>query len=246
MKYSQLVPLHTRHVHRSIHAFATSCIRIVEFIHTMMTSSNRCILRVPGPLCGRVTCDRWMPHTKASDAELCFFSLICAWINVSNCEAGDFRRHRAHYDVTVMHCGVSYKHYLYTATVEMFDTSQVYWYSFMENIPRYDIQFNNGACMYLKQTWYDMHSPPQTNFGELWINIFTFPLKGILNSLRPSWGISYIRILEMLWRNCDNAVEWPLLAYLRSMTWNDTSTHLGVILWRGWPEWRPALHMPWL
>ena len=32
------------------------------------------------------------------------FSLICAWINgwVSNREAGDLRRHRTHYDVTVM------------------------------------------------------------------------------------------------------------------------------------------------
>ena len=32
------------------------------------------------------------------------FSLICAWINgwVNNREAGDLRRHRAHYDITVM------------------------------------------------------------------------------------------------------------------------------------------------
>ena len=32
------------------------------------------------------------------------FSLICAWINgwVNNCEAGDLRRHCAHYNVTVM------------------------------------------------------------------------------------------------------------------------------------------------
>ena len=32
------------------------------------------------------------------------FSLICAWINhgVNNCEAGDLRRHRAHYDINVM------------------------------------------------------------------------------------------------------------------------------------------------
>ena len=32
------------------------------------------------------------------------FSLICAWINgsVNNREVGDLRRHRAHYDVTVM------------------------------------------------------------------------------------------------------------------------------------------------
>ena len=33
------------------------------------------------------------------------FSLICAWINgwVNNRDAGDLRRHRAHYDVTAMH-----------------------------------------------------------------------------------------------------------------------------------------------
>ena len=35
------------------------------------------------------------------------FSFICAWINswVNNHEAGDLRRHRAHYDVIVMCCG---------------------------------------------------------------------------------------------------------------------------------------------
>ena len=35
------------------------------------------------------------------------FSLICAWINawVNNCEAGDLRRHRAHYGVIVMFFG---------------------------------------------------------------------------------------------------------------------------------------------
>ena len=39
------------------------------------------------------------------------FSLICAWINgwVNDCEAGDLRRHRAHYGVTVMGCGVVVK-----------------------------------------------------------------------------------------------------------------------------------------
>ena len=33
------------------------------------------------------------------------FSLICAYKNglVSNCEASDLRRHRAHYDVIVMY-----------------------------------------------------------------------------------------------------------------------------------------------
>ena len=48
---------------------------------------------------------RWIPHTKASDAELSWMlSLICIWIKgcVYNPEAGDFRRHRGHYDVNVM------------------------------------------------------------------------------------------------------------------------------------------------
>ena len=39
----------------------------------MMTSSNENIFRVTGPLCGKFTCPRWIPRTKASDAELwCF------------------------------------------------------------------------------------------------------------------------------------------------------------------------------
>ena len=47
----------------------------------------------------------WIPLTKASDAELLVFTLICAWINdwVNNREAGDLRRHRTHCDVIVMH-----------------------------------------------------------------------------------------------------------------------------------------------
>ena len=39
------------------------------------------------------------------------FSLICVWINdwVNNREAGDLRRHRGHYDVTVMLCHLKRK-----------------------------------------------------------------------------------------------------------------------------------------
>ena len=53
------------------------------------------------PIVGEFTSHRWIPLTKASDAEL---PLICAWINgwVNNNDAGDLRRHRAHYDVIVM------------------------------------------------------------------------------------------------------------------------------------------------
>ena len=71
--------------------------------NNMMTSSNGNIFRVTGPLCGEFTGDRWIPHTKASDAELWCF-LWSAWINgwVNNCETGDLRPYRAHYDVIVV------------------------------------------------------------------------------------------------------------------------------------------------
>ena len=46
---------------------------------------------------------RWIPRTTASDVEVCLF-LICAWISfwVNKSEAGDWRRHCAHYDTNVM------------------------------------------------------------------------------------------------------------------------------------------------
>ena len=43
------------------------------FVQFMMTSSNWNIFRVTGHLCGAFTGHRWIPRTKASDAELwCF------------------------------------------------------------------------------------------------------------------------------------------------------------------------------
>ena len=70
----------------------------------MMTSSNGNIFGVTGHLCREFTGPRWIPRTKASDAELWRFLLICVWINswVSNHEAVDLRRYRAHYDGIVM------------------------------------------------------------------------------------------------------------------------------------------------
>ena len=70
------------------------------FLELMMTSSNGNIFRVTGPLCGEFTGHRWIPLTMASDAELWCFAWINGWVN--NRDAGVLRRHRAHYDVTVM------------------------------------------------------------------------------------------------------------------------------------------------
>ena len=60
--------------------------------------------RVNGPLCREFTGHRWVPLTKASDAELWCFLWYVPWINglVNNREAGNLRAHRAHYDVIVM------------------------------------------------------------------------------------------------------------------------------------------------
>ena len=60
--------------------------------------------RVTGHLCGEFTSDRWIPRTKASDAELWCLLWSAPGINdwVNNGDAGDLRRHRAHCDVIVM------------------------------------------------------------------------------------------------------------------------------------------------
>ena len=56
------------------------------------------------PLCGEFTGNRWIPLTKAGDAELWCFLWSAPWINgwVNNRKAGNLRRHRAHYDAIVM------------------------------------------------------------------------------------------------------------------------------------------------
>ena len=68
-----------------------------------MTSSNGNIFGVTGPLWGESTGHRWIPLTKASDTVLWCF-LWSAWTNdwATTRDVGDLRRHRAHYDVTVM------------------------------------------------------------------------------------------------------------------------------------------------
>ena len=70
-----------------------------HFMLYMMTSSNGNIFRVTGHLCGEFTGPRPVTRSFAM-----MFSLICVWVNdwVNNREAGDLRRYRAHYDVSVM------------------------------------------------------------------------------------------------------------------------------------------------
>ena len=68
----------------------------------MMTASNRNIFRVTGPLCREFTGVRWIPRTKASDAELwCFLWSAPNYTAEKTLARLVFRRHRAHYDVIV-------------------------------------------------------------------------------------------------------------------------------------------------
>ena len=72
-------------------------------IYHMMTSWNGNIFRATGHLCREFTGHRWIPCTKASDAELWCFLWSApenGWVN--NHVAGDLRHHHTHYDVIVM------------------------------------------------------------------------------------------------------------------------------------------------
>ena len=73
----------------------------------MITSSNWNVFHVTGHLCGEFTGQRWIFPHKGQWRGALMFSFICAWINgwVNNGESGDLRRHRDHYDVTVMVSG---------------------------------------------------------------------------------------------------------------------------------------------
>ena len=73
----------------------------------MMTSSKGNTFRVTALLWGEFTGHRWIPLTKVSESELwCVLwsapeqTLSKRWAN--HRDAGDLRRHRAHYDVTRM------------------------------------------------------------------------------------------------------------------------------------------------
>ena len=71
---------------------------------TMKTSSNEVVFRVTDHLWGEFTRHRWFPRTNGQWSGSLMFPLIGTWINgwLSNREAGDLRRHRAHYDFTVI------------------------------------------------------------------------------------------------------------------------------------------------
>ena len=90
-------------------------------------------LPVTDPLCGEFIGHRWIPPRKGQWRGVLMFSLICAWINgwVNNRQAGDLRRHHAHYDVNVMHSSdVSLSSVTYTHAFTIYIYSYCHCYSF--------------------------------------------------------------------------------------------------------------------
>ena len=80
-------------------------IDIVLLLVFMMTSSNGNIFRVTGLFVRGIHRSPVNSPHKGQWRGALMFSLICAWINrwVNNREAGNLRRHQAHYDVIVMY-----------------------------------------------------------------------------------------------------------------------------------------------
>ena len=113
-----------------------------------MTLSNGNIFRVTGHLCGKFSGPRWIPPHKGQWRGALMFSLICVWINgwVNNLEAGDLRRCRAHYDVTVMCC-------------EIFGDQTAASHYTIQCLQRFMTPYNfpcvfNQACSWIKWTRY--------------------------------------------------------------------------------------------
>ena len=87
------------------HANAMQMRAFASYAHIfMMASLNGNIFHVTCLLCGEFTGRRWIPLIKVSEAGLWRFLWSAPGINgwVNNHEAGDLRRHRAHYDVIVI------------------------------------------------------------------------------------------------------------------------------------------------
>ena len=95
-----------------------------------MTSSNGKLFRATGSLCGESTGPRWIPLTTASDAELWCFLGSAPRINgwVDNREAGDLRRHRAHYGVIVRVVQRLYRSYWLCITSIYINMTLMVWF----------------------------------------------------------------------------------------------------------------------
>ena len=92
---------------------------------------------------------RWIPHTKASDAEFWCFLWSTSWINgwVNNHDAGDLRCNRAHYDVIVMKYYIPWN--IHTAMLCLFCYDHII-RLFLWRIQPYNVRYVSGAIIWLQ------------------------------------------------------------------------------------------------
>ena len=164
------------------------------------------------------------PHNGLRRGAL-MFSLIYTWINgwVNNCEAGDFWRHRAHYDATVkVDRLVHPKNFVYDACFVMFSCDKL-----MANL-NHIINSLRPSDAYMRQ-WSNQHCgsdnglspgrrqaivrtntgillirPSGTNFSDFLVEILTFSfkkmrLKVLSAKQRPfCLGLNVLRVISLL------------------------------------------------
>ena len=106
----------------------------------MMTWSNGNIFRVTGTLCGEFIVSPVNSPHKGQWRGALIFSSNCAWINgwVNNREAGNLRRHCAHYDGIVM--------YKFSHTSQLNQLLHTSYFTWPDEIHQYIIAIH---CIYL-------------------------------------------------------------------------------------------------
>ena len=127
-----------------------------------MTSSNVNIFHVTGPLCGEFTGHRWIPLTKASDAQLWHFLWSAPeQMVVQTIETPvicDLRCHFAHYDIPVMYFWINIK--------MMFNCKYIAMY-FGGGILG-DLIYNNSTLLQI-MVW--CHEATSHYLNQLWLTI---------------------------------------------------------------------------
>ena len=136
----------------------------------MMTSSNRNIFRITGPLWGEFTSHRW--HGAL------MFSLIYAWTHdwVNNRDTFDVRRHHAHDDVSVMI--VKYNKCWWPGDTKRVDTRRV-------SILMHKIKWLSRQIVLFFFHKNNLYPPKRSLGGVYWIH----PVRlSVRPSVRPSVG----------------------------------------------------------
>ena len=149
---------------------------------------------VTGPLCGEFTGHGEFPTQRPVTRSLMYF-FMCAWINVwvNNREAGDLRRHPAHYDVIVMKYMALFFHLHTTYAFNVFLILDVYNIPCVMSYTCDSIQYDaciNHLCAYFQSNrciWYSQKSQSLNIITECLVFFIEFQLKKKSNFTRMTF-----------------------------------------------------------